>query len=282
LTFQPFGYRFEITSELTPTEAKAAIRSKKTTVFDAKNGARGWIVGPFICLWFSAFDRYGPMLFGLISADNSGTRVKGRAGSDLNGVVTFTLLIPMMAWLVFMMISEGQASFGRLLVIALLFLVGGPVVYWSAHKQRKDAEPLERFLRKNLTPSAARPKSTGGGLDIREGFRLILNGDHLDAPVTQEAAQSALMRVGNGDFLIIETGSQNYIQTSCRDAEYVLEVRKGGPDKHYRAVRNDSAATGHSVLDDTFTYEEVGAALASHLSGFPLPRFLRLEPIDAR
>ena len=54
MTFQPFGYRFEITSELTPTEAKAAIRSKKTTVFDVKNGARGWIVGPFICLWFSA------------------------------------------------------------------------------------------------------------------------------------------------------------------------------------------------------------------------------------
>ncbi len=127
--FQPFGYRFEISSSLTPAETKAAIRSKKTNIFDAKNGARGWIAGPFICLWFSGLDSHGPMLFGLISADNFGTRVHGRAGSDLNGVLMFTFLILLMVWLVFMMISEGQAAGGQLLVTALVFLVGGPLIY---------------------------------------------------------------------------------------------------------------------------------------------------------
>ena len=97
-----------------------------TGIFDTKNGARGWIAGPFICLWFSAFDRYGPMLFGLISANNLGTRVHGRAGSDLNGVLMFTLLIPLMAWLVFKVVSEGQASGGQLVVTALVF-------WWAAH-----------------------------------------------------------------------------------------------------------------------------------------------------
>lgn len=158
--FQPFGYRFEIFASLPPAEAKAVIRSKMAGIFDTKNGARGWIVGPFICLWFSAFDRYGPMLFGLISANNFGTRMHGRAGSDLNGVLTFTLLIPLMAWLVFKIVSEGQASGDQIGVIALVFLVGGPLMYWSAHKERKSAEPLERFLRKALAQQDARSKST--------------------------------------------------------------------------------------------------------------------------
>lgn len=150
MEFQPFGFSFEISSNLPPAKAKAAIRSKKTNLFDAKSGARGWIAGPFLCLWFSAFDRYGPMLFGLISSDNSGTRVRGRAGSDLNGVLMFTLLIPLMALIVFEMISGGQATGQQLAVIGLVFLVGGPLIYWSAHKERKDAEPLVRFLRKTL------------------------------------------------------------------------------------------------------------------------------------
>lgn len=180
--FQPFGYRFEVSSILTPADAKAAIRSKKTSIFDAKNGARGWIAGPFICLWFSAFDRYGPMLFGLISADNFGTRVHGRAGSDLNGVAMFTLMIPLMAWLVIKMISEGQASGRQLLVIALVFLVGGPLIYWWAHKERTDAEPLVRFLRNALTQSTAPSRSMIVTPKIPEGMRLILNGDYLEGP----------------------------------------------------------------------------------------------------
>lgn len=261
-------------------EAKVAIRSKKTRIFDVKNGARGWVLGPFICLWFSAFDRYGPMLFGMISADNFGTRVHGRAGSDLNGMAIYTALIPLMAWIVFMMISEGQATGGQLVMIAVVFLIGGPLIYWSAHKQRKDAEPLVRFLRKALTQSASRYKSTASPHKTGEEIRLLLNGDHLEGPVTQEAVQNALIRVGNRDFMIIETGPQHYMQTMCQDGKYILEVRKGGPDKHYRAVRNLTLSPDHSKSDDTFTYEEVSEAMASHVADVPLPSFLRLQPID--
>jgi len=282
LGFQPFGYRFEISSSLPPAEAKSAIRSKKTGIFDAKNGARGWIAGPFICLWFSAFDRYGPMLFGLISADNFGTRVHGRAGSDLNGVLMFTLLIPFMAWLVFKMISEGQASGRQLLLIALVLLVGGPLMYWWAHKERKDAEPLVRFLRRTLTQPAARSKSTVGARRIQDGLRLILNGNCIEGPVTDEAIESAFMRVGNRDFLIVESGPEDYLQTASRDGRYILEVRKGGPGEHYQAIRNGSVVGERANGDDTFTYEEVSTAIASYVSGDPLPRFLRLLPMDAQ
>ena len=280
--FQPFGYRFEVSSRLPPAETKALIRSKKTRIFDAKNGARGWIAGPFICLWFSAFDRYGPMLFGLISSDNLGTRVHGRAGSDLNGVLMFTLLFPLMGWLVFKMISEGQATGPQLLIIALVFLVGGPLMYWWAHKERKDAEPLVRFLRKSLAEPAASSRATAtttaqrGRLDMG----LILNGDRLDGPVTLDALQSALMRVGNRDHLIIEESPQHYMQTALRAEEYVLEVRKGGPAEHYQAVRSGSVAVEQSAKDDAFTFEEIVAAMAAYLAGEPSPSFLRWQPLD--
>ncbi|MBU0669017.1 MAG: hypothetical protein KJ703_05505, partial [Alphaproteobacteria bacterium] len=260
-------------------KAKATIRLKKTSIFDAKNGARGWIAGPFICLWFSAFDRYGPMLFGLISADNLGTRVHGRAGSDLNGVLMFTLLIPLMAWLVFKMISEGQATGRALFVIALIFLVGGPLMYWWAHKERKDAEPLVRFLRKTLAQPDARSKSTVGARRIQDGLRLILNGNCIEGPVTEEALQSALMRVGNRDFLIVEAGPQDYLQTASHDGGYILEVRKGGPGEHYRAIRNNGSVRGPEKAKEKFTFEEVSAAIAAYISGESLHSLLSLQPM---
>ncbi len=278
--FQPFGYRFEVTSNLNPANAKKAIRAKKTDMFDMKNGARGWVAGPFICLWFSVFDRNGPMLFGLISAHKFGTRVHGRAGSDLNGVLMFTLLIPLTAWLVFMMISEGQASEGELLLTGLIFLVGGPLFYWSAHKDRKDAEPLVRFLRKTLSPAAVFSSSAISPTDEIGNARLILNGDQLEGQVTSEAIENALMRVGNGDFLIIETDTQDYIQTVFQEDAFRLETRKGGPTQHYRAVRVEKPADVTGNADDRFTFEEIQQALIAYVSEGDTPGFIRWQPMD--
>lgn len=277
--FQPFGYSFETTTSLPLAKAKAAIRSKKTGIFDAKNGARGWIVGPFICLWFSAFDRFGPMLFGLISANGSGTRVHGRAGSDLNGVLLFTLLIPLTTWLVFKMVSEGQAPDRQLLVIALVFLVGGPLIFWSAHKERKNAEPLVWFLRKALEQPDARSKSTLSSRKTLNGLRLILNGETFEGAVTEADVQSLLLQAGNQDFMIIESTEQDYLQTLNCDGTYILEMRKGGPGEHYQIVRSGEAT--RDLENDRFTFVEVNAAMASYLSGEPLPSSMRLQHIAA-
>jgi hypothetical protein len=280
MRFQPFGYRFEVTSNLNPANAKKAIRDRKTGIFDAKNGARGWVAGPFICLWFSAFDRYGPMLFGFISSHNSGARVHGRAGSNLNGVLMFTLLIPLMAWLVFMMVSEGQASTGQLFWIGAVFLIGGPLLYWSAHKERKDAEPLVRFLRKTLSPAPALSRSAINASDESRNARLLLNGDHLKGQLTSDAIENALMRVGNGDFLIIETNAHDYIQTLCREGACILEARKGGPSRHFRGVRVGKATDLSGNGDDHFTIEEIQEALIAHVSGLDMPSFIRWQPMD--
>src|SRR3546814_20583514 len=65
----------------------------------------------------------------------------------------FSLLIPFMIFIVYKLISQGTASFRQLLVIAVVFLLGGPLIYWLAHKGRREAEPLIRFLRDTLTVS---------------------------------------------------------------------------------------------------------------------------------
>lgn len=262
---------------MTAAEARAAIRSKKSKILDVKNGARGWIIGPFICLWFSAFDQYGPMLFGLISARNSGSRVHGIAGSDLNGVVMFTLLASMVAPLGPLMVLQGEVPGFQLLPLALTFLVGGPIVYWSAHRERKSAEPLVRFLHRTLKPRTARAKSPSSPASTHDGLSMILNGHALDGPVTPEELDDALLRVGNGDFLVIEAGPQTYMQTACRDGRYVLEMRNGGPYAHYRAVRNSTHQVDGAEPDDTLTYQEVSAAFGSYLTGASLPDSLRFE-----
>jgi hypothetical protein len=97
VAFEPFGYRFEIHSPLAPAEVKTAIRSRSKDWTDPKNGARGWVVGPFVCLWLNLANPNGPMLFGRFKRAEAGTTITGRAGSDLNGLLLYALLLPLLA-----------------------------------------------------------------------------------------------------------------------------------------------------------------------------------------
>jgi hypothetical protein len=124
-----------------PSDVKAAIRARKCGWFDTKNGARGWIAGPFICLWFSAFDRHGPMLLGKISEVGTSTRISGRAGSDLNGLIIFIALLPLMPLFLYDSIQAGDFTLTSLFVLSYL------LVFWLSHRDRREAEPLVRFLK---------------------------------------------------------------------------------------------------------------------------------------
>jgi hypothetical protein len=275
LAFQPFGYKFEIKSPSRPDDVKAAIRSRKKGWFDPKSGARGWITGPFVCLWFSAFDQHGPMLFGLISEHGLGTRVRGRAGSDLNGVVMFSLLIPLMAFLTSEMISEG-ASVRQLLVFAVVFLVGGPLLYWSAHKDRREAEPLVRFVRDAVTISGRSLRASSAAAKISESYTLIVDGNPA-ASATPEAIHDALLALGPGAFVILESGPETYIQTGFHDGGYIVEVREGDSRRHFQAVRPGGSTTEANGSDSVFTFEEVREAFIAYATGAPMPDALVWE-----
>lgn len=276
MAFQPFGYQFEVVSPLQPSDVKAAIRSRKTSWLNPKNGARGWIVGPFICLWFSAFDCYGSMLFGLISRGSLGTRVHGRAGSDVNGVIMFSLLIPIAALLTVQLFSEGT-SVSQLLFMALIFLIGGPLVYWSAHKDRREAEPLVRFLQDAITISGRTLRSKSIAIKISKTYMLNVGGENLRGPVTSDAIHDALLGLGAEDFVILESSPETYIQTAFRDGGYILEMRDGDGQRHFHAVRRSGAPTAAKDLNSVFTFEEVREAFIAYATEFPMPHFLIWE-----
>lgn len=278
MPFQPFGYRVEITSPLAPADFRAAVRSGWKGWFDPKNGARGWIVGPLICLWFSAFDQYGPMLFGLLSRHGDGTTLRGRAGSDLNGVAMYTLLIPLMAFLIYQMVMDGSASTGSLLVLALMLLVGAPLIYWSAHKERREAEPLIRFLRNAVTPAGRSLRSTSARVPIPQGLILTSGEESRESAATSTDIHQALLGSGPGDVVILSAAPESYIQTAWSDGGFILEKREGDRLHHFRATRRVSS-TFPPVPVAVFTFEEALSAFMAYASGAPAPGFLKWEPL---
>ena len=280
MSFEPFGYRFEVKSPRPPAEVKTAIRSRKKRWLDAKNGARGWIAGPFICLWFNAFDSQGPMLFGVISGDGAGTRVRGRAGSDVNGVVAFSLMIPVMALLTYQLIADGSATLRQLLVIAAVFLAGGPVVYWMAHKDRRGAEPLVRFLRDSLTTSGRTLRRESAAVTISPGFALSVGGEKLEGAVEPESIHDALVGVGEGSFVVLESGPETYIQTASLDGGYVIEKRDGDSRTHFRAARRNGVPAVAEHGRYIFDFEEVRDVFLAYASAAPVPNLVIWERLD--
>jgi hypothetical protein len=144
MAFQPFGYPIDLSSTAKVSDVKAAIRKRWKSWFSMTKGARGWILGPAICLWHDGYDKNGPMLIGWISRDASGTRIRGRAGSDLNGMIAAMVYMPFLIVMGCLVISDGHLRQGAFfLAIVAVF---GPFAFWMAHKDRKDALPLVQFL----------------------------------------------------------------------------------------------------------------------------------------
>lgn len=276
MRFEPFGYSFEVKSPSQPSEVKAAIRSRKKGWFDPKNGPRGWILGPFICLWFSAFDRYGPMLLGRISRADLGSRITGRAGSDLNGLLLCFVLLTVMAFLLYQMVSAADYTTNQLVIIGGLILLS-PLTFWWSHKDRREAEPLVRFLRDVITVSGQSLRAKAGSVTVSNAFNLNVSGEHREGPVTPEAIHDALLAVGAGDFVILESGPQIYIQTASRDGGYILEKRDGDNERHFQARRRAVVPIAPGASNDVFTFEEVREAFMAYASGATMPPFVTWE-----
>jgi hypothetical protein len=126
MPFQPFGYHFQVDLPVRPASAKTAVRQRLKPWFEMKSGARGWIIGPFICLWLRALDRYGPMLFGTIRSQGLGTRISGRAGSDLNGIAWFGGLATLVIAMAASEIVSGARDGDSLLVLGAVLTFSSP------------------------------------------------------------------------------------------------------------------------------------------------------------
>ncbi|QIG78945.1 hypothetical protein [Stakelama tenebrarum] len=231
-------------------------------------GPRGWTVGPFLCLWLSAFDRHGPILIGMIRRDRETVRVVGRAGSDLNGMIAFILLIPVMAWTVTMAHRSGQyfTPLGYL-TIFLLFGAGLPWMLWYHHRHRKDAAPLVRFVQDAITDSSAKLRRMMSSTAFDESLRLDIGGVAHGGPCNGEDVYNGLLR---GDFVILSRDDDHFFQTIPHGGGYRVEMREGREAPLLRAWRADSPGAAGEIFALAHTLD----AMVAYGSGRPLPEFL--------
>jgi hypothetical protein len=275
VAFQPFGYNFEIRSPMPRAKVKDAICARKKRWFDPKDGPRGWIVGPFICLWMSAFDRYGPMLFGRVSGDEFATRISGRAGSNLNGIAGLSLLLPLMFFATYMAVRENQWSTQQVVIVGIVGLLCLSA-FWMSHKDRKHAEPLVRFLQQTITASGQSLRARTATAIIPPQVRMTVSGEEKQGAVTAEAIHDALLHAGVGDSVVLATGPETYMQTLLQDDGFVIEKREGDHLHHFKAVRQ----YGHFKGRDKFSFEETLAALIGYGSGSAVLDVVGWEPME--
>jgi hypothetical protein len=259
-----------------PLQVKVAVRGRKKDWFEAKDGPRGWIVGPFICLWMSVLDRHGPMLFGRIQQDEFGSRVSGRAGSDLNGVAALALWLPLMLFVIGMALRADQLSLGHLAIFGTIIALS-PLAFWISDKDKKQAQPLVRFIRNTITPGGQSLRAKVRSSSLSSQIRMTVTGEELKQAPTAEAVHDALLNLGVGDSVVLAKAAEDYIQTLLQNDGFVLEQREGSADRHYKAV-----ASGKPVDEDgrsLFTFEETLAAVVAYGSNLPMPQFIRWQPM---
>lgn len=270
MPFQPFGYPFEVRSALDRQALKRAVRAKKKRWFDKRSGARGWIIGPFVCLWISAFDSHGPMLIGRIVDERSGTRIVGRAGSDLNGMIGLALWYPAMALILWMAASAAQLTIGLLVVCAVIFGFLGPLAFWIAHKDRRQAEPLVRFLEKTASPARDNRGTRIDDHPLATDLSLIIDGEAVPGPVTSRALHDALLGLAEGEFIILARTEQHYIQSMARNGNFILEQRSGDSWHHFKAVRRP-AISADDQPGEMIGFDAAYSAFLAFASDKPMP-----------
>lgn len=278
MAFQPFGYPIQIESRMSLVDAKSAIRHKTKGWFDPKNGARGWILGPVLCLWFSGVNAQGPMVLAILSGDGLRSRLVGRAGSNLNGTIWLTLLTVLILPILLLQADQWHPNIGALFVVALIFGLGLPLTLWMASKDKREAEPLVKFLRDVLTPEGKASRKVRQSVAIAKKMTVDLNGDVLKGKVTANRVHAALLDIGPDGFLILSTAPDIYMQTAFKDGGYVIEERKGG-SLHFEAIRTESDAAAHTAPANIFTFDQVYQVLLTFATDAPPPEFLRWERI---
>lgn len=279
MAFQPFGYPFDISSPLSPADLRKSIRSRSKDWFDTKDGARGWVVGPVVCLWFSAFDRNGPVLIGWISRKTWETRIVGRAGSDLDGLLLLVAITPFIVFYLFMRASTGGGPSLELAAFAGFFALIWVAALWATHRFRREAEPLVRFLRDAATKSNP-PRQTQPAAGAHpSGLILTVSGEDHAGGATLDNIREALLGIGLGGFAVLASASEIYLQTAWQDGGFIIEMRDGDEARHFRAARSDRPVRSKDQSRLLFTFEEVLAVFIAYASETPMPASVAWEPM---
>ena len=249
---------------MSPSAVKAAIRSKKKGWFEAKDGPRGWIAGPYLCIWNSALQQLGPMVLARVSYRDGTTFIRGRAGSDLNGTLALIAWSVLVAMMVIGAFLQGQAL-DQFAFVVLLYVISAPLILWMANSDKREADPLVRFLRRSVgspTPNSTQPEE-----DERSTIPVTLNidGEVISQSPTPEALRSAIQELSVDGFIILERTPQSFMQVLSRKEDFQLEKREGSASRHFQV----HLPKGRSADDPAYdrSEREVIAVMTCYLLG---------------
>jgi hypothetical protein len=205
------------------------------------------------------------MVVGRFAQVNLGTRITGRAGSDLNGVIWFTALAAAIG-LGYLISGESPSPSDLPWAGVLLFTV--ILVLALAHKDRGEADGLVRFLEDQLSPKPDKPRPNVVPPLFRKQLVMDVNGGIFQGKVDAEAVSEALASLQSDEFLILFSSDQDFVQT-LRDGDYfIIEKRDGRADRHFSGQRKAAGETRQyakalftrdEVLEVLWAYGEAGA-----------------------
>lgn len=265
MPFHPFGYPFEIRAAMPVDQAKASIRKRLKPWFDVRTGARGWLCGPLLCLWNSAFDSQGPMIVARMIQEHGETRIRGYAGANINGAIALTggaLLLTAFSAIV-------QPQLLAFLLPAMTILIGGGLV--AFHLTRREADGLVRFLEASLTPHKLRPAWRRRPATIARDIKVIVNGEVVGGTVTQDSIEALAASLKSDSFMVLELDAERYLQTVAVGDDFLIEMREGNEANHFQATRLSGGG-------ELFAQDETIEALLTYAAGEPAPSFLVWKP----
>lgn len=236
VTFQPFGYHFELHSPMTPTAAKTAIRAKLSHWFTVTDSPHGFIIGPVIYLRFSAYDLYGPMVLALLKRDGLRSRMTGRAGADLSATLVLLVLIPSyMGLLVFSVAQFFLEDFDGGHAFLLIFWLGVILSVWFGRDDRHGSDLLLKFLRCTVVGPEAPPVRKSPAIEVASGATLELNDEGGEPLIYEHDLVEKLSGLASGEFATLAFEPERFTQVMVGYNHFIIEKREGSADKHYAA-----------------------------------------------
>ena len=282
MPFEPFGYRVDLLAPYSMAETQGRIRAGLKPLFEPRNGARGWVVGPLFCLWFSMVNRSGPMVFGIISQEGDQTRLRGRAGADLNGIAFITLGAFMGISALLGAIRKEDTGFGDPLLLAAIVFGGVPFLWWMAHRDRRQADPLVRYLSDAVGGSGQSLRAKSRAVTVMPGLVLSVGDEKLNRAVTSDLLHDLLIGVAPGSSLKVETKTSGYIYIVFRDGDYAIGKAEAPEHGRLYAVHKDTETIQRALKHDVFTFEEAREILMAYVSSAPDPAFLEWSAVKPR
>lgn len=207
-----------------------------------------------MCLQWSALgDRTGAVVLARIVEDGLGSRVHGRAGFDLASLGLIGVVAGVVIFSMYELAVQSTDVASLLLFSAVFLLVPGAVL-WLRIASPEDAEPLVRFLRRVLETPAVCPSQHAPshfGRTPVQSVRLNVDGQDVAAP-SEDDLSKAILAMKPESFLIIDFGSNNFMQTVFEYDRFILEKCDGSDHELYRAKgdfdRNDVIAVMTTYL----------------------------------